>query len=227
MNRPESNIHSNPDELQRLYGERFAGQSEYRNGVWKRLADEFFAQWIPASATVLDLGAGHCEFVNNVTAKTKYALDLNPDAQKAANADVQLILHDCTKPWPLEAASVDVVFTSNFLEHLPDKDAVIEALKQARRVLKPGGRLIAIGPNARFVGGKYWDFFDHHVALTDRSLSEALAGAGFTVTKSEGRFLPYTMSTGRPRPLGLVSLYLKMPFVWRVLGQQFLVVASV
>jgi SAM-dependent methyltransferase len=143
----------------------------------------------------------------------------------AQRRNVQLVLHDCTKEWPLPAASIDVVFTSNFLEHLPDKDAVIEACRQAHRVLKPGGRLVAIGPNARFVGGKYWDYFDHHIPLTERSLGEALAATGFDVTKSIGRFLPYTMSGNRQRPVALVSAYLRLPAAWKLLGEQFLVVA--
>jgi SAM-dependent methyltransferase len=219
-------IHGNAAELQRLYGDRFAGLSAYRNAVWQRLCRDYFSRWIPASATVLDLGAGHCEFVNNVTAARKYALDLNPDAKEAANADVTLLLHDCTTPWPIEADHIDVVFTSNFLEHLPDKDAILDALHQAHRVLRPGGKIIAMGPNARKVGGKYWDFFDHHVALTERSLAEAFESAGFHVTTCVGQFLPYTMSGGRPKPVGLVTLYLKMPWAWKILGQQFLVVAE-
>ncbi len=221
-----STVHRNPEALQRLYGDRFSGQTEYRNEVWKRLCNDYFNRWIPANSTVLDLGAGHCEFINNVSAAKKYALDLNPDAAAAATADVELILHDCTLEWPLPEASVDVVFTSNFLEHLPDKDAVVEAFHQAHRVLKPGGRLIALGPNARYVGGKYWDYFDHHVALTERSLGEALVAGGFTVTTSVGRFLPYTMSGNRQRPPMFVSAYLRLPLAWKVLGQQFLVVAE-
>lgn len=223
---PESTIHRNAETLQRLYGDRFSGQAEYRNAVWKRIANDYLCRWIPPTSTVLDLGAGHCEFINNVKAHRKYALDLNPDAAAAAESDVELILHDCTVEWPLAPHSVDVVFTSNFLEHLPDKDAVIEACRQAHRVLKPGGRIVAIGPNARFVGGKYWDYFDHHVALTERSLGEALVTSGFVVTESIGRFLPYTMSGNRQRPLSLVSAYLRLPIAWKVLGEQFLVVAQ-
>ncbi len=43
-------------ELQRLYEKRFAGKSEYRDKVWRVLVDEYFVRWLPARATVLDLG---------------------------------------------------------------------------------------------------------------------------------------------------------------------------
>src|SRR5207247_9004253 len=38
----------------------------------------------------------------------------------------------------------------------------------------------------------YWDFIDHHVALTERSLTEAASAAGFDVEHLVPRFLPYT-----------------------------------
>jgi hypothetical protein len=75
--------HPEADELQRLYVERFSGRTEYRNEVWKILSSEFFSTWIPESSTILDLGAGYCEFINNVRARRKLALDLNPDAKSS------------------------------------------------------------------------------------------------------------------------------------------------
>jgi hypothetical protein len=58
-----------PSELQKLYQKRFDGMREYRDLVWRVLVDEYFAQWIPARAAVLDLGCGHCEFINSVRAE--------------------------------------------------------------------------------------------------------------------------------------------------------------
>ena len=40
-----------------------------------------------------------------------------------------------------------------------------------------------MGPNIRFVAGEYWDFWDHHLPLTERSLSEACQLRGFTMAK--------------------------------------------
>jgi len=81
----------------------------------------------------------------------------------------------CTSLDALADATVDVVFASNVFEHLPSKQHLLQALAEARRVLRPGGRLLILQPNIRYAGGKYWDYFDHHLPLTERSLVEALA----------------------------------------------------
>jgi SAM-dependent methyltransferase len=216
---------ADPIELQRMYGERFAGRTDYRNRVWNILCSQMFSQWIRPTDDVLDLGSGYCEFVNNVTAKRKLAMDLNPDSKQRANHDVELVIHDCSTPWPIPAGSLDVVFTSNFLEHLFDKSALIRTLQEAFDSLRPGGALICLGPNVRFLPGRYWDYFDHYIALTERSLGEALAQAGFEIKFSVDRFLPYSMSEGRERPLAALRLYLKLRPLWRFFGKQFLVVA--
>jgi len=151
-------------------------------------------------------------------------MDLNPDAREHAAADVSVIEADCSQSWP--QLELDVVFTSNFLEHLPTKDAVLATLRNACAALRPGGRLIAIGPNIRFLPGDYWDFFDHFVPLSDKSVCEALRAAGFKIDLSVPKFLPYTMSDGRRYPLAMLRAYLALPALWRVFGKQFLIVAQ-
>ena len=54
----DMSVPHSPAELQKLYQKRFAGMREYRDLVWRVLVDEYFAQWIPARAAVLDLGCG-------------------------------------------------------------------------------------------------------------------------------------------------------------------------
>ena len=146
-------------------------------GCWRRTS----ASGFPAPGAVLDLGAGYCEFINNATAEVKYAMDLNPDVHQRAAQGVTVLQQDCSDPWPLPEGKLDAVFTSNFLEHLPDKAAVSTALSNAYRCLKPGGRFIAMGPNIKYVPGAYWDFFDHYVELTELSLAEALSNCDFEI----------------------------------------------
>jgi len=211
--------------LQDEYHRRFGDRAEYRDRVWKVLCAYFFSRYIPRDAVVLDLGAGWGEFTRNVEAREKFAIDLNPETGRRVEGFARFIQQDCAKPWPLADASLDVVFTSNFLEHLPAKELVDDTLREARRCLKPGGRIVCVGPNVRYVPGAYWDFWDHHIPITDLSMAEALELQGFAVEERIDRFLPYTMSGNRETPLAFVRAYLRMPFAWRLFGKQFLVVA--
>ncbi len=214
-----------PAELQSLYEKRFAGMSEYRNKVWQVLVGEYFAKWLPPNAVVLDLGCGHCEFINNVRVDKRYGMDLNPDTARQAAPGVQILAQSCSAPWTLPDDSLDVVFTSNFFEHLYTKQDLRDTLLQAWRCLRPGGRIIALGPNIRYVSGAYWDFFDHYLPLTELSLGEVLNETGFTLEEQIPRFLPYSMSQGSQPPIWTLHLYLKLRFAWPLFGKQFLVVA--
>ena len=211
--------------LQKIYELRFIGLKKYRNSVWKILVNNFFERWIPKNSTILDLGCGYGEFINNVTAKDKHAMDLNPESQLHLEENIKFHEQDCSKPWQVKPNTIDVIFTSNFFEHLPNKNTLDLTIENARIALKSNGVLIALGPNISVLNGKYWDFWDHHIPLTEQSLTELLEIHGFKICHSYTRFLPYNMVRVNKRPLFLVRLYLRLPFLWRYFGKQFFIVA--
>lgn len=213
------------DELATLYRNRFEGADADRARVWRVLTDRVFQPYVPVGGSVLDIGCGWGEFINAVQARRRLAIDLNPDARLHLTHDVELFLQSCADPWPVPDESLDVAFTSNFLEHLPSKQLLVSTLMEAFRCLRPGGRMICVGPNIRCVPGAYWDFFDHYIPLSERSLGECLLARGFTIERSVARFLPYTMSGKKPPADVLIHAYLSMPLAWKLLGKQFLVVA--
>ena len=211
--------------LQSEYRMRFAKLEAYRNAVWKILCQDYFSRHIPTDSTVLDVGAGWGEFINNIEAGRRIAMDLNADTPQRLVDGVEHFLQDCSTPWQQDDGSLDVVFTSNFLEHLRTKEAIEATIEEAFRCLKPGGRILCLGPNIKYVPGEYWDFWDHHIPLTELSIAELLAMKGFEVVENVPRFLPYSMSTGSTPPLFFVRAYLRMPWAWRFFGKQFFVVA--
>ena len=219
--------HADSD-LQRIYALRFSANLEYRKLVWRILVGEFFQKLIPKNSAVLDLGCGYGEFINQIDAAQKFGMDLNPDSHKFLAPGVKFLSQDCSQRWPVETGMLDVVFTSNFFEHLPDKAALGRTLDEIQRCLKPsGGRLIAMGPNIKRTGGAYWDFWDHYLPLTEQSLGEALENRGFKIKTRIASFLPYPMAGKRPVPTFMVKAYLRLPIIWRFFGHQFLVVGEI
>jgi SAM-dependent methyltransferase len=214
-----------PNELARVYASRFDAAQEYRRRVWGVLVEHFFQRLVPESAAILDLGCGYGEFINQVKARAKFGMDLNPRTREHLAPEVKLFQQDCSARWPLAEGQLDLVFSSNFFEHLPDKSTLGRTLDEVFRCLKPGGGLIALGPNIKFTRGRYWDFWDHYLPLTEASLGEGLVARGFAIERCEARFLPYTMSGRAQAPLWLVAAYVRLPLVWRWRGEQFLVVA--
>lgn len=215
-------------DIERLYRNRFDDRDRSRkSAIWNVLYRRVFAQWIRPTDIVVDLGAGFCEFINAARAGRRIAVDLNPDTIRCAAPGVEVQATSASDLSFLNGESVDVVFSSNFLEHLPGKEAVLSVLREAFRILRSGGSLILMGPNVRLVPGVYWDFFDHHVPLSDRSVCEALAMVGFNLAHVESRFLPFTTRSALPQAPWMVDLYLKLrPFSSSILGKQFLIIAQ-
>lgn len=217
----------NREELADLYRIRFdEAFLPRKRDIWKVLCEGFFQKYVRADDVVLDVACGYGEFINNIQAGEKLGVDLNPDTRKYLSPEVVHHPISADSISSIGEAKVDIVFTSNFLEHLPNKEALNRFLDQVMLVLKPGGRYLILGPNLRYLAGEYWDYYDHHLGLTHLSLSEALELRGFVIQQCLGKFLPYTTQGSLPTHPFLVRLYLRIPFAWRFFGKQFFIVAT-
>ena len=212
-------------ELQRIYEHRFdRGEAAAKDGIWTEVT-AYLQRWIKPDARVLDVACDLGYFIRHVQAGERWATDVR-DVSASLGPDVHFVQADglaLSDAVPHEY--FDVVFVSNYLEHLRDPDAVIAQLREIRAVTKPDGRLIVLQPNIRFVGTAYWDFIDHRVALTEQSLVEAALAAGFDVEQLIPRFLPYTTKSRIPQAPWLVRAYLRVPLAWRLMGKQTLLIA--
>jgi SAM-dependent methyltransferase len=214
--------------LDRLYSARFHdAERQSKARLWRVICEAFFSKYVPGDGCVVDLGAGYCDFVNNVRAKRRIAVDLNPDTIRFAGPGVEvhrLPLERLSEV--VEQGTVDLAFASNVFEHLRGPDALLTVLANVRSVLRPGGRIMIMQPNVRLVGGAFWDFFDHTLPLSERGMTEALEVAGFRVVECRARFLPYTTKSRLPQWAFLVRLYLQFRPAQFLLGKQMLVVAE-
>lgn len=216
-----------------IYTKRFSPRQEQaRRGAWDVLVPEFFQQFVRPTDTVVDLGAGDGHFITRIDAARRIAVDLSPHVRELSSSAVevyQVLATDFVQHTGRD--SVDVVFMSNFLEHLPEKKILLDVLAHCREALKPGGKLLILQPNIRYVGPAYWDYIDHHIALTEHSLVEALEITGYKIQRLIPRFLPYTAKSalGGLAAAGdgtaAVRTYLRWPILWRIFGKQTFVAA--
>ena len=214
-------------QLSQIYRHRFSSEArQEKDAIWRVLCQHFFQRYIPTNATVLDLGAGFCEFLRHIECQERIAVDLNEDVKLFAPQGTKILNSPAHQLSGLAENTIDIVFASNFFEHLPDTDHLMLTLLEAKRVLRSGGKLLILQPNIRFLHGAYWDFVDHHLPLTDRTIVEALTMVEMRVEEVIPRFLPYTTRSFLPQHPILVRLYLMFPIVWRILGKQAWIVGG-
>jgi SAM-dependent methyltransferase len=211
-----------------IYFQRFTqAELQAKQRLWSTLNSHFFQRLIHPNASVVDLGAGHCEFINQIVAREKIAVDINPNTATFIAQDVNFIEARSDDLSSIGPNSVDVVFSSNFFEHLESKTVLLKTLNECHRILRPAGTLIVLMPNLRYLPGAYWDYFDHHLPLTHLSLKEAMSLSDFRVQKVIPRFLPYTVRGSRlPINALTIRVYLRFRPIWRLFGKQMLVIAA-
>lgn len=215
-------------DIKKLYDNRFTSLERVRKvRLWKILCENFLQKYIDDSDTVVDVGAGHCEFINNINCRSKIAVDLNNGVKSFAGRDVKVIISSVKhlrKVFPNN--SINVIFMSNLLEHLDSKEDVFRLLREAYEILKPGGKLLIMQPDIKLVGNEYWDFFDHKVAITFASLTEALLANKYKISSSKYPFLPYSTKVRfMPTSPLLLKLYLRLRPLHFIFGKQFFICA--
>jgi len=119
---------------------------------YDRILREFEAVVKPRkNETLVDLGCGTGSFTKRLG---KYGLnliglDISPQCIRYARnnvKDVQFDIEDIEHIKTIPAGSVDIVIFSGVLHHFTDCSA---AVKEAHRILKPGGRIFAYDPHKR------------------------------------------------------------------------------
>ena len=210
-------------DLDSLYRERFDERAERRKDAnWREIC-AYLQRYVPINGSVLDVGCDRGYFIRHIQARERWATDMR-DMRAALPSEITFVQAQGER---LELGrTFDRIFMSNLLEHLPGSDAVIALLARCSELLAANGQVIVLQPNIRLIGASYWDFIDHRVALTERSLAEAAQQAGLRTLKIITRFLPYTTKSRIPTHPLLVRAYLAFPPAWRLLGKQTLYIAG-
>lgn len=194
-----------------------------RATVWKVIA-EHLSWCVPPTAHVVEIGAGYCDWINNVSAARRVAVDVWPEMERFAAGGVQPVTIDAsTELQMLGESTFDVALASNVLEHFTP-DVAASVVGDVAALLKPGGRFVIIQPNFRYAWRRYFDDYTHRSVFTDVSLPALLRSHGFAIDAVEPRFLPYSMrGTRMPIRPWIVRAYLRSPI--KPMAGQMLVIA--
>jgi Methyltransferase domain len=216
--RPELGI-----DYARLYEYRFRDVEQTgKLAVWAEIARYVHAR-MGAPERMLDPAAGRGEFIRSVPAAERWAVDMVKQADLEAD-NVKMIISDIMDA-ELPADYFDGVWVSNFLEHLPDQNAVADLLGKLHASMTVGGRIAIIGPNFKYCPREYFDCADHTVILTHVGVTEHLYAAGFEIESVAPRFLPFSFRGVLPPSPRLTRRYLHTPALWPLLGKQFFLIA--
>jgi hypothetical protein len=192
-----------------------------RASVWKAIC-EYLQIFVPADGVVLEVGAGYCDFINQIKASRRYAVDVNPDVVRYCAPGVQFVGGEI-KSVDLPFHSVDVVVASNLLEHLSDQQCAV-LFDRLDDLIKGNGKLILIQPNYYYCYRQYWDDFTHTKAFSHVSLADFLRSRGYRIVRLEKKFVPFSFKSVLPKSYWITKLYLRS--FWRPLAGQMLVVAE-
>ena len=191
--------------------------------LWNTLCKHFFQKLLPSNASVLELGAGWCDFINTIEADQKTAVDIWGGIKEHAKSDVRTIIGSATDLGGISSESIDMVFASNLFEHLTQAQ-IIEILTQTSRILKKAGRLVLVQPNFRTSYKRYFDDYTHVTIWTDTGMTTFLEANGFQIEQVQAKFLPLTVKSKLPTSSLLIRLYLRLPI--KPLAGQMLIVAN-
>jgi 2-polyprenyl-3-methyl-5-hydroxy-6-metoxy-1,4-benzoquinol methylase len=156
--------------------------------VLRRLRIARISPYVPARATLLDVGCGRGKLLFDLAPRLVrgYGVDQRVEARTVQNVTLQ--------PWVFPAAlpfvesSFEVVTMTAVLEHVTDADWL---LRECHRVLRPGGTLVVTTPSPRakpileFLAFKLHlisaqEIADHKHYFSSQELREALSRAGYS-----------------------------------------------
>lgn len=170
----------------------------------KRVDADLAALAATFAGRVLDVGGGRRRGLFRPPAGARWVVaDLDPAGRPDIAVDVQAL--------PFREAAFDCVKATEILEHVPD---TARALRECRRVLRPGGRLVATAPFLERLHADPEDYARFTRSMWERLLGEA-GLAPVTIAPQGGYFthlagLLRFLVLSAPRPLRWAG-YLTFP----------------
>ena len=147
-------------------------------------------RWLEAGENkrLLDVGCGNGRFLDQMRQLGWKVAGIEPDGEAVSVArekfDLDVLLGSLVEA-RFADGHFDAITMNHVIEHVSDP---IELLKECRRVLKPGGKLVVVTPNINSMGyhvfGEYWRGLEvprHLTLFSPQALRSCAKSAGMDV----------------------------------------------
>ena len=200
-----------------------------RRRIIASFVQEICAQVTDRTPRILDVG---CGTGGNLKLLSQFGnaegVDISADALAFCRARGLEVKAGAAEDLPYEDATFDVVTALDVVEHLDDD---VAGLREMRRVLRPGGRVLIFVPTFMWLWGVQDDISHHRRRYRLPELRRALTEAGFQVertTYANITFLPPTFVgrilmrlTGyKPESEAHINISALNPLFARILGAE-------
>jgi SAM-dependent methyltransferase len=189
------------------YSEKNRPFTSYPEKLVNYLVDEY---QLKAGMKLYEPGVGRGEFliIFKDAGLKVFGSDIEKDAKEFnADIDVEIVNLDTDKSYHKDC-SFDVIYSKSFLEHLNNPSFF---LKEAHRLLKPGGKLITLTPDWDSQYKNFFDDYTHIRPFTLKSLEEIQISSGFkNLSVRKFKQLPSSWDNNMlDRTYDLISLFVK------------------
>lgn len=154
--------------LETIYSEEKTPFSNYPNKLIRYL---FKKANLKKNQKILELGCGRGDFINEFKKKglQTYGIDISDYSTKFF-PKLNFSKVDLTKnKLPFKDDYFDAIYSKSFIEHFYYPEKIFQ---EAYRVLKPGGVIITLTPEWKYIYKSFYDDYTHRVPFTKQSLRD-------------------------------------------------------
>lgn len=155
---------------------------------------------LSASSTILEVGSGRGEFADIVTSRGVNYIGIEPSDSLRADLESRG-LRVMSEPLPsidLDDGTIDLVYSYDVVEHLGEYSNILRFFAEASRVLKPGGHIVVIVPNAETIGNLFYLYeYQHSYFTCQHRIETMLVDTGFNITASQSFLTGIGLSKNR------------------------------
>tara|TARA_B100000780_G_scaffold273337_1_gene236787 strand:+ start:754 stop:1461 length:708 start_codon:yes stop_codon:yes gene_type:complete len=178
------------DYLKTYYTDDMRPKTDYPNKLAAYISEKYLDS---SHKKLLDLGCGRGDQLRAFAALgyEVSGADNAESAKEFCEPHSVEVLNILDSKLDLEDGSIDVVFSKSVIEHLSQPEML---LKEAMRVLRPGGKIVVMCPSWVHMGwGPFYQDHTHVTPFTKPSLRDILKLSGFcNVEVKHFRQLPIT-----------------------------------